>query len=643
MNNKTLLINPIKILPDFIANQIAAGEVVQRPESVVKELVENSLDAGANTIFVIVKNAGKQLIHIIDNGSGMNSEDLRLSIKRHATSKITSAEDLEEIRTYGFRGEALASISSVAQLEIRTRTNEEAIGWQLLSEPLKEETIEPFNTDKGTQIFVRNLFYNVPARRKFLRSDLTEFRYISDTMIRFALSKPDIRFVFYDDNSLIFDAPKSTLAERVTAVLGENAGNNLIPVDYDNGEVRITGYVGKPQIAKKSSSNQYLFLNSRNIKSKSLNFAVYSAYEHLLEKSENPLFIINIGIDPKHVDVNVHPQKHEVKFDDERVIFNAINHAVSNALQVHGVMPSVPVEEQSVRSPFIAQNIQTKGKQPEYVLVNKLTGEIIEQKPNFSQSSYKSPQFGGFRKDFSQQGNWGERQFPPATGIQPKPGQTAFDDLFNPAIRDDKKNLTDNNLQSFTSEDTTVANIWQLHYKYLFIQTDGGAMIIDQHAAHERILYEKAIKAMNNQFMNAQTLLFPVRIQLNSSEMSIVKEFENELQSLGFIFSILNTDELELTSVPVDIATGDESVSLKDILDDFEQTQKSATSTHRDSLAASYACKAAIKTGKLLSQEEARKLISDLKLCEMPYSCPHGRPVIIELSLKDLDKWFGRT
>jgi DNA mismatch repair protein MutL len=379
MNEKSE--NIIRILPDFIANQIAAGEVVQRPESVVKELVENSLDSGATCIILVVKNAGKSLIHVVDNGSGMTKNDLELSVKRHATSKVFNSEDLEEIKTFGFRGEALASVCSVAGVEIRTKQNDSEYGWKLISEPMKDVLIEASKCDNGTQVFVRNLFYNVPARRKFLKSNLTEFRYISDTIIKIALAKPDIRFTFYDDDTLIFDVKASGLKERIISLLGQTVKESLIEVEYENDFVKINGYIGEPHLARQSRSGQYFFLNGRSILSNSLSHAVFSCYEQLLDKNQKPLFVLNIKIDYSKVDVNVHPQKHEVKFDDERFVYNSIKSAVLSSLNSHQLIPETEFNLMNAANPFI--NINEGNSR---VFVNKITGEIVSGSNNFSNS-----------------------------------------------------------------------------------------------------------------------------------------------------------------------------------------------------------------------------------------------------------------
>ncbi|TAL67695.1 MAG: DNA mismatch repair endonuclease MutL [Bacteroidetes bacterium] len=638
MDNKSS--NTIKILPEFIANQIAAGEVVQRPESVVKELVENSLDAGADSIAVIVKSAGKNLIHVYDNGVGMTKNDLNLSVKRHATSKIFSQEDLENIRTFGFRGEALASISSVANLEIRTRTGNDTTGWKLVAEPMKHEIIEPCNTDKGTQVFVRNLFYNVPARRKFLKTDLTEFRYISDTMLKFSLLNNHIRFTFYDDDVLIFDVYKDTIERRISDILGEKTAGSLMPVFIESEGIEISGFVGQPHLAKQSRTGQYLYLNGRSIQSKSLSYAVFSAYEHLLEKNANPFFIINMKVNPGTVDVNVHPQKHEVKFDDERYIFKLINTAVTEALRQHNLVPEVRIKEMESFSP-----IETMKSSPgEFIMVNKVTGEVIENAPqkNFPGSSQT------FSKSEFQHGEYKhfDRKNIPINLNKPNDSH-AYEKLFS------ESNKTSFHFDSITpiidkvelSEqfDKPDYMFWQLHNKYIFTQTFNGLMMVDQHAAHERVLYERAIKAMNKEFNYSQNLLFPIITKVNPSELSTIKELAGELISLGYLLNIKEPDTIELQGVPQDVRNGLELSSLREIIENYVETQKLEHTNKRDRLAASYSCKAAIKAGDYLTKDEMKKLLKDLFKCSNPFSCPHGRPVIIEAKLDEFDKRFGRT
>jgi len=613
----------IQILPEVIANQIAAGEVVQRPESVVKELVENAIDAGATEITVVVKNAGKSLIHIIDNGKGMNKNDLSLACKRHATSKISTIDDLYSITTLGFRGEALASICSVAQVEIRTRKEDEQHGWKLTVDGTSEQIIEPFPCERGTQIFIRNIFFNIPARKKFLRSDLSEFRFISETMMKFALARPDIRFVFYDGDSKIFDVKSESMKVRVLSILGSDVENALIPVEFSNSTVSIVGFVGEPRLARQSRGLRQLFyLNGRHIISKTLNYSVFSVFEHLLEKNSYPLFVLFLTIDPEKVDVNVHPQKHEVKFDDERSIFSSINSAVSQALSKVHLIPTIQLLEQTAQLPF------SSSKADSSLFVNKITGEVIEPNDrNRHYSDFNSPERSKLQATIS-----------PRISQYHFPSVSAFDSLFQNKIQNENEPI-----RIEDPIDRSKKSYFQLHSKYIVVQTQDGMMVVDQHAAHERILYEKALLMMNREFSQSQRLLFPEERSVSASEASLIKELDSELKSLGFEFSFLSDTAVEVTGIPADIPTGEEHLALLEIIDTYSEYSKIAPSARRENLAASFGCKTALKTGKVLSIDEMAQLIDDLFKTSMPYVCQHGRPIILDFPLKELDKRFGRT
>ncbi|NLO19228.1 MAG: DNA mismatch repair endonuclease MutL [Ignavibacteria bacterium] len=606
----------INILSEFIANQIAAGEVIQRPESAIKELVENSLDAGADSIIVVVRDAGKGLIHIVDNGCGMDREDLELCCKRHTTSKVITSEDLEKIITFGFRGEALASICSIANVEIRTkrRTSDgmEFPGLRLISEPTKGESIEPFNADFGTQIFVRNLFFNVPARRKFLKSNLSEFRYISDTMIRLALSKPNIRFTFYDEDTLIFDAKPSSLQERIANILGRDTTENMFPLQAENNLVKLSGYIGNPANVKRTSANQYFFLNGRSIKSKSLNYAIFSGYEHILEKNNFPFYLVNIQIDPRIVDVNVHPQKLEVKFEDERIIFNLLQNAVARVLQENNLLRSLDIASNEASSPFLVIN---QPNQTAPTFVNRYTGEIMSNQKQFNYNRKFT------ENNFKSQG-------------QGAPQVSAFSAIF--------KDNFESESELIEKEAFPKPFLFQIHKKYIISQTSNGFIIIDQHAAHERVLYERAKKSIQKTSSNSQQLLFKINISLNAAERSIFKLIQEELASIGFVFNPIEESEIELTAVPIDIKPGQEESSIKEILEQYQEFEKIMKTDKQDLVAASFACKAAIKTGESLSLEEMKSLLEELNRCDNPSSCPHGRPTIIEFPMTELDRRFGR-
>ncbi|MEJ5245756.1 MAG: DNA mismatch repair endonuclease MutL [Bacteroidota bacterium] len=608
--------NQIKILPEYIANQIAAGEVVQRPESVVKELVENSLDAGATSIGIVVKGSGKTLIHVLDNGKGMSREDLELAPLRHSTSKILTQEDLEKIQTYGFRGEALASISAVASVEIRTKRAQDEHGWSLKSEPNQPFQISPVNCDNGTQVFVRNLFFNVPARKKFLKSDITEYRYITETVTRFAVIHYDKRLVYYDSDNLVYDLHPSSQEERIKNVFGENIASEVVKVDFSTDLVSIKGFIGKPAAARPTGNYQHLFVNQRPVVSKNLNYAIFAPFEHQLEKNYKPFYVINIEIDPRKVDINIHPQKHEVKFDDEKLIFSALHRAVTEVLAKYN-FTSVHKVDKSEKSPFSRFEVSESSK--ENILVNRSTGEVIDRSSAFKQSS-----------------NWHapiDRSF----GTTGQSSRSAFDLLFDVAPKSDFQPPKD---RIEISDD---AQFLQIHNKYILMQSPSGVFIIDQHNAHERILYEKALRAMNSDFSNMQVLLFPISSAIEPSQIAIAREIDQELRKLGFDFKLYPDGKIEIMGVPLDISESEAISSFSEILSEYVKLLQIKHSTKRDSLAASYACRSAVKTGQKLSPEEMLNLARNLMQCNMPYVCPHGRPVVLEISLRELDKSFKRV
>lgn len=595
----------IQILPDFIANQIAAGEVVQRPESVIKELVENALDAGADHIYVKIINSGKNLIHIIDNGSGMSKDDLALSIKRHATSKVVSKEDLESIKSFGFRGEALASISSVANLEIRTKEKDNDLGYSLISKPNEEPIIQDVDTSEGTQIIVKNLFFNVPARRKFLRTNITELKYITESMMKFAISHPDIQFTFYDDNNLIFDVKKQSLFERIEEVLGKRISEQIIEFSDGNELIKINGFIGRPEIAKISRAGQFLFLNSRAIQNKSIAHAVVSAFGPLVEKGQHPVFVINLEIDPSKVDINVHPQKHEVKFEDERMVYNLVKNSVMKVLRENDLTRSISISNEILNQPF------EKLDNSSGTFVNKDTGEIIQNRVSFPRSENSGYAQGSFRNEND------VRNFEKA--------DNAFNEIFGAS--------------DFS---TSEKKYLQIKNKYIVTETEKGILIIDMHNAHERINYEKAIDMLENEFKNSQKLLFPTEFQLDSNELSMIGEISKELHQLGFGFSIEEND-ITVFERPLDIKAGQEEKELKELLEHYSEFSELKPTERRENVAASFSCRSSIKTGNKLSEAEMKKLHEDLMKCKTPSVCPHGRPVIMEMSIPDLDKNFGRT
>ncbi len=591
----------IKILPDFIANQIAAGEVVQRPESVVKELIENSIDANATNIGIFIKNAGKSLIHIIDNGDGMSETDLMLSVKRHATSKIMSVSDLEAIKTFGFRGEALASICSVANVEIKTKRTKDTFGYKLLSEPNSEPKIEAVHCDKGTQILVRNLFFNVPARRKFLKSNLTEFRHISDTVTKIALAYPEVRFTFYDDDNLIFDAQQQEMTERISVVLGKKYSDGTIPVKFENDYISFTGFIGKPSLAAEIRAGMYLYLNKRPIFSPALNNAVIRAYEHLLDKHQKPFFIINIKIDFSKVDVNVHPQKHEVKFEDERYIYNLLINAVANTLSANDLAPVFIPELVGSVSPMIRTTPDSEGKR---IIVNTITGEIIDNSA-VPKSAYTS-----YTEHFDRNDNSG------------KNWKSAFDDIFS-------RKGSSNEQFKFDNHDKAIelGKSLQFDNKFIISIVGDAIIILDQHRASKKIIYEHIKKSSNANVKKAiQSLVFPIAISIGPDEKNLIRHISKELNEIGFEFE-LEDNIAFLNAIPQYLPKGKESTVFKDILHELSAGNAEGSNISFDTILAKFSAKSALQSGVAISDAECKQLVKDLLSCDNPLFTAEGNKI----------------
>lgn len=612
----------IKILPDSIASKIAAGEVVQRPESVVKELMENAIDAGAKSIELIIKRAGKNFIQVCDDGIGMSEEDLILSVQKYATSKIEAFEDLEAIKTLGFRGEALSSISAVSQIEIRSETRDEEIGTVIKNDEAGNIKVDKGSFPKGTCVTVKNLFFNVPARRKFLKTDTTEFKHIVDTFNRIALSHTSISFKLFNGVDPVFDYPVESLKERIAHVFGENMSDALIPVEERTELISVFGYIGKPSLLRKTKGEQYLFLNSRYIFNKNINHAVFTAYENILEKGDYPFFILFIEIDPERIDVNIHPSKLEAKFDDEKDVYNFILSVVRKSLGSHDLVPSMVFSDGDLSEEKLA--------------VNK-----------FQQAN---------RGDFSDRP--GRERYQPEVK---KYSEDEIDLLFGSITDDvvlkgvgkteskifsgnDQREISHDKAEQSTVEKTEESPfIIQLHNKYILSQIKSGLMIIDQHVAHERILYEKALNRLETDIPFSQQLLFPKKVKTDPARTQLLKELEPDLSRLGFQLKFLAKETIRIEGVPDDVRKGTEEQVLFDLLEEYSANEREKHLEQKDNLAKSYSCKTAIKAGDRLDERAMRLLIDQLFATSMPYVCPHGRPIVIKISLNEFDRRFGRT
>ncbi|MCU7494460.1 MAG: DNA mismatch repair endonuclease MutL [Ignavibacteria bacterium] len=636
--------NKIKILPENIANKIAAGEVVQRPESVVKELLENSIDARAKNIDVVIKHAGKALIQIVDDGEGMTEEDAILSIQRHATSKISVYEDLEAIKTLGFRGEALSSIAAVSQLEIRTEMMDDEVGICLKVEDGVNVTIEKGSFSKGTSISVRNLFFNTPARRNFMKSDATELKHIIETFKRIALSRPDITFRFFNDDEVIFDFQAGTRDERIRAIFADNMMDALIEVKELTNFLSVSGYIAKPAYLRKSKGEQYLFINNRYVVSKQVNHAVFHSYENILDKGDYPFFILFMELDPREIDINVHPSKLEVKFEDEKDVYAFMHAVMKKALGSYDLVPSMTFGPES----------ESGKERLHFDDFRRTEKNDFQDRPNFQSqapasrdeatSSQPQAMRGSRGSDFSDRDidmlfnslNTEIRKTAPGEAVDHPFSQTENREVYH-SVSPGRPEDEAQDMKVFTSF------IIQLHNKYILSQIKSGLMIIDQHVAHERILYEKALQSFNADLPFSQQLLFSQSITVDAGDYALLKELKPFLTKLGFELKFFSKNMVVVDGVPQDVKLGTEEKILLEIVDEYKKNQREKHLEERDNLAKSFSCKTAIKAGDRLSEKEMRLLVDQLFATSMPYVCPHGRPIVIKIPLEEFDKRFGRT
>jgi DNA mismatch repair protein MutL len=612
----------IKILPENIASKIAAGEVVHRPESVVKELMENSIDAGADTIEVMIKRAGKTLIQVCDNGTGMNEEDAILCLQKHATSKIFSYDDLESISTLGFRGEALSSVSAVAQVEIKTETRDEEIGTLIRIDDGTSIIKEKGSFLKGTCVSVKNLFFNTPARRNFLKSDATEMKHIVDTFNRISLSHPDLSFKFFNGDELIHYYTAGDLNNRIRQVFADNMMEALLPVEERTDFLNVYGYIGKPTILKKSKGDQYLFLNSRYVINRQINHAVFTAYGNFLDKGDYPFFILFIDLDPFRTDVNVHPSKLEVRFDDEKDVYNFVLAVVKKSLGSHDLVPEMMFTNPEQQSEKLkGDNFRNVGKD------DFSDGPSLNEKKSFAMTSFSDQEIDIIFKSI------------PDNIDNTKPGEQTS----HPFKTEQKEVYHEAPKEAINQLIEEPTFIIQLHNKYILSQIKTGLMVIDQHVAHERILYEKALKRMDANLPFSQQLLFALTMEIDPGSLSVLKEIAPYLIKLGFGIKFFSKNTIVIEGVPEDVKHGYEELVLKELVTEFVNNKREKNLEIRENIATSFSCKAAIKSGDRLSEKEMRLMIDQLFATSMPYVCPHGRPIVVKISLDEFDRRFGRS
>ena len=589
----------IKALSEDLRNKISAGEVVENPASIVKELLENSLDAGSSEIMIVVEKGGHQTIQVRDNGIGISSDELPASVMRFHTSKIQTLEDLFSIQTLGFRGEALASIASVSEILIKSNSKDND-GASLLVVDGAHNGVEPAPRINGTEITIRDLFYNTPARKKFLKTPRTELRKVVDIVRRYGLAFPEVAFKLIADGREIFNLKSEKLEERIDHLLDPTYSKNLLPLNVTKGDYSFSGFVGNLNLIRSRPGEQYVFLNRRFIKDRLLNRAVYNAYESLVKRGEYPFFVINLVLPNDQVDVNVHPMKLEVRFKDEWRLFNVLKHVVSDALG--SILQTSPGFNTSFEFPTDDNN-RFFGI-PDNVSNKNIPLEIQQEKIRLveSDSSFRSNNNLQRAKEYVSQ-------------------------LAETSL---------NNRDAISTE-----NIWQVHKKYIISEINSGLVIIDQHVAHERVLYEEALEAFESTSMASQTLLFPETLSFSPDDFDVLLDVLPYLEKIGFKIKKQDQGTIRIDAIPSEMSIGNEKNVIREILDNFLKDQKKYSS-FQEGLAAMFACKAAVKAGDVLVKEEMKELVNRLFSTKHPYYCPHGRPIIVQMSLDELDGRFER-
>lgn len=622
----------IRLLPDSIANQIAAGEVVQRPASVIKELLENAVDAGSTSIKVYVKDAGKSLMQVVDDGKGMSETDARMCFERHATSKISTSDDLFSIRTMGFRGEAMASIAAVAQVELKSRTHEAEIGTLLVNEGSEIKKQEPVATSPGTSICVKNLFYNVPARRNFLKSNPVEMRHIIDEFQRVALSQPEIAFALYQNDEEVYKLPAGKLSKRIVGIFGANYQAQLAPCQEDTDHVQISGYIGKPEAARKTRGEQFFFVNKRFIKSPYLNHAVMNAFEGLLPPDTYPFYVLFLEIDPKHIDINVHPTKTEIKFDDERTIYGILRSAIRQTLATANIAPSLDFDtDVNFTGMDLGGDMSVRREHPGRIEGSGSKSASFHEsggyQPKKSPLEERNRQHWQslFDSDLMQRAERNTPSERPAASTQPLTFQSAA------------------NTSEPLAEQEELADLscFQIHRRYIASQVKSGLMLIDQEAAHERIQYEKVLRRLEGGQGQSQAFLFPQTLELNPSDFSLVMEIEAEIRALGFDIDQFGKSAIVIKGGPADLSGQNEKALLEGLLEQYKLNQSELSLPRQENLARAMARRSGIKEGQKLSAEEMNALIDQLFACRNPNYAPGGQKTFYILKLEAITALFN--
>jgi DNA mismatch repair protein MutL len=620
----------IQLLPDHVANQIAAGEVVQRPASVVKELLENAVDAKATDIKLIIKDAGKSLVQVIDNGVGMSVTDARLCFARHATSKIRQAEDLFSIHTKGFRGEALASIAAIAHVEMKTRQDQEELGNHIVIEGSKFVSQEVAVLPKGTSFAIKNLFFNIPARRNFLKSDIVEQRHVTDEFQRVAMAHPNIHFTMYHNGSEMFNLPPSNLRQRIVNIFGGRTNEKLVPISEETEILTIQGFATKPEFAKKNRGEQFFFVNNRYIKSGYLHHAIMSAYEGLLKDGCQPGYFIYLTVPPHTIDINIHPTKTEIKFDDEHALYAILRSSVKHGLGQFNVSPVLDFDrDANLDTPY---DYQHKPAELPTIQFDGNFNPFGEQKPSksYASTSYRKPETANW------EGLYVGLKHDTDTLVNASMGEMETAQHFkfeNEAVT--------SSLFEDHEETSTVHKTYQLHKKYIVSPIKSGMVIIDQQRAHQRVLYEEFLANMTVHHASSQQLLFPLNLYYSTSEMELISELKPSLATTGFVFEETHDDHVVISGIPVNVTESEVSIVLEQLLSDLHDGIPESSFSQNDTIAKSMARSLAVKTGTYLTEKEQENLVNGLFACKEADVSPFRKPTFITMRVEDIDKKFS--
>jgi DNA mismatch repair protein MutL len=611
----------IQLLPDHVANQIAAGEVVQRPASLVKELLENAIDAKATLVNLVIKDAGKTLVQVIDNGIGMSITDARFCFERHATSKIKAAEDLFNINTKGFRGEALASIAAIAHVELKTKREFDEVGTHIIIEGSTVSTQDAAVVSIGTSVSVKNLFYNIPARRNFLKSNAVETRHIIDEFHRVALAHSQVAFSLINNGSTVFNLPASNMRQRIVNIFGTKTNEKLVPVSEESEIVSVEGFVVKPEFAKKGRGEQFFFVNNRFIKSPYLHHAIISAFEGLIKEGGQPGYFLFLEVNTQSIDINIHPTKTEIKFDDEHTIYAMLRASVKHSLGQFSIVPVLDFN----KDPEMVTPYDFNTKKPVAPTI-----EVDRNFNPFEKEQRRRNEYASFKESSISQLNSWEAMY---VGLKSDENSLDIE-----SIEFESEEVTGS---FFESEEKTPSGItFQLQNKYIMSPIKSGIMVIHQNLAHQRVLYEFILKNITVKEAISQQLLFPLRLNFTSQDIEILKNIQEQLEHTGFGFSAFEEDTIEINGIPIAVKESEIKNVLESLVNDIQTDIPDVGFSQNDLLAKSLAKSLAVKTGKAMNLKEQEDLVHQLFACKEPTKSPTNKPVLMILDASDIDKKF---